>query len=627
LSPFILGLFLISASASEFDWTDGPGLLSPTPVWNRGFAWSSGMEWRTAGMLYPVPSPAGSFHLEGTDYTNSIRPVDVDSDGDEDIAAVVENELILFENLDGEGTAWQGTVLLSPPELGYSTISLLEAADLDSDGDQDIVLAYGADAVKSSDGPGDYGYLYWLENDGTGHVWTEHLVSDGVWKPTGLACGDLDGDGSAEIVAAHYYTWYMGGGEWMSEHYIHWFDRAGVSWASHLVCEDDSDDLLLADIDLDSDLDIAYGKYTQIRCRLNELPSGSWPFRLLVSTTEGVAALASGDLDGDGDPDMLSCGTNGKHIKWFLNPGVPGEEWPEAVVSHEDYAAQSVCVDDMDGDGDLDVLGTVCRFIDNSQDRDETYEWTGVVWLNQPGGWARYVLASDIGSSWTVTRHGCSTGDTDGDFVAEAVFFQFQPGRGVRWCDSPSPADSAILESAVLDLCSKAEWNEGYMEWDWSLPEGTWGAVRVRASDDPLGLGEWSGPISNHCRLEGVVPDSSAFFQYRIEMGTDTGQDLPLLYEVSVSWEEMEKLAELLLPLELSVESPSLGSMRLTVQGTFMNADIDIYDISGRIVHSSEMSLGVEPVSFMVDDLPPGLYLCRAVSGPFEAFAEGVLLP
>jgi hypothetical protein len=584
------------------------------------------VSWLPEDLLFPCPVVPDSFHLEASGYASSLHTGDMDSDGDEDIVAVISDHPSLFINLDGMGRSWERRIILNPPGMAEYTISFIEITDMDSDEDLDVILAYGEDEVDGC-GKEDFGYLYWLENNGVYTPWTDHLISGSVHRPSGLACADLDGDGDIEVAEAHYYSWYMGGGEWWYDYFIHWFDSSEGLWTSHLICEENSSHLLLADVDMDSDLDVVYAHGTHISCRLNGLPSGSWTYQLLVDSPDGVAALTSADIDGDGDPDMLACGGNGKHIKWFLNPVTPGEIWPETIVADQNYAALHVCCEDLDGDGDLDILGTICRIWKDSRSPSRSYEWTGRIWLNQAAYWIPVTISHVSAESWTVNRQGCAAADIDGDGIANAVFFQFQTGRGIRWIEEPLARDSSCLESAILDLQSRAEWRHGFVEWDWVLPEGTWGEVRVRASSHPLDMGPWSEPLPNHCCLEGIVPDSAAYFQYRLDLGTESGFDIPVFQDLSVCWEEMEMTQHPLLPLDLDVENPSRGRLTVTVSGTLLDVEIGIYDTAGRLVDLQDLSLGDESVTFVVDDLPPGLYLCRAKAGQIEVFGQGILLP
>lgn len=609
---------LLSSSAFETDWSDGPGLLQPTPLWNRGFQWSSGMEWQTDSILYPRPVIPDSFFLQVPASIKAFCIADLDSDGDPDIVAKFDSLPVWFENADGVGTTWLehgfGIVL---PQSYATTPTALAACDIDGDGDEDLAIAYGVDTDDRKDA--DYGYLYWIENPAVGGgAWEEHLVSQSVFVPSFLAAVDVDTDGSMDLVEAEGRTWYMGGGEWAGDHNTEWFDNLQTSWSYNTICGDEMSPAF-ADIESDGDPDLIYPYSHHVRCLINNLPS---PFTVvtLANTIEEVGCVNAGDLNSDGLPDILVCGEQGD-VRWFLNTGTPGDSWPHERVANEDQEVSRVLALDLDGDGDLDVAGVQSWY----GSRPSPNEWRGKCWLNSDTFWLPLPVSGCSG--YGIAHQGFLAGDIDLDGLPNLVFYQNPASRGISWFEEPVAGDSSCLESSILDLQSRASWEHGFVEWNWILPQGTFAGVRVRASCDPLDMGPWSGLLPNHCCLEGIVPDSAVFFQYRLEMGTESGTGIPILDDLSVSWGEFQVVQHPLMPLNLEVENPSRGRLSITVSGTFMDVDISVYDLSGRLVDLQGLSLGDQPVTFVVDDLPPGLYLCQALCDTTYRTAAGVLLP
>lgn len=131
-------------------------------------------------------------------------PFDADGDGDLDIAASisqVDEEVALFVN-NGTGT-FEKTVLhqSNDPCFGNSGIEL---ADLDGDGDTDIIATNGDqmdDECHFSDAVLEHG-IRWMENDGTGQFTVHPIVyMHAVYAVRTL---DMDFDGDRDIIAVRF---------------------------------------------------------------------------------------------------------------------------------------------------------------------------------------------------------------------------------------------------------------------------------------------------------------------------------------------------------------------------------------------------------------------------------------
>jgi large repetitive protein len=108
------------------------------------------------------------------------------------------------------------------------------------------------------------------------------------------------------------------------------------------------------DIDRDGDVDVvvANDRGDAAKVHLND---GKGVFRVahwLGNGRDSRRAIALGDLDGDKDLDIVLVGPGQDHF--YLNNGTAG--WTEKpLAARQDYSL-SVVVADMDGDGDLDIV-------------------------------------------------------------------------------------------------------------------------------------------------------------------------------------------------------------------------------------------------------------------------------
>jgi len=122
---------------------------------------------------------------------------DFDSDGDLDIVAIVtqdEEELWGFENR-GDGTFHARRIWMTA-NLDLGGAGLI-AADLDSDGDLDLILPAGDNLEDFDAYPQPYHGCYWFENQGNWNF-KIHRISD-LGGTYAAAVADLDSDGDQDI--------------------------------------------------------------------------------------------------------------------------------------------------------------------------------------------------------------------------------------------------------------------------------------------------------------------------------------------------------------------------------------------------------------------------------------------
>jgi len=76
-----------------------------------------------------------------------------------------------------------------------------------------------------------------------------------------------------------------------------------------------------------------------------------------VNNPAGVRSVNAADVNGDGDIDVLGGGM-GIGLAWFENTGGTGTSWTKHTVdSSFNYGVQAVSALDIDEDGDMDLLG------------------------------------------------------------------------------------------------------------------------------------------------------------------------------------------------------------------------------------------------------------------------------
>ena len=355
-------------------------------------------------------------------------------------------------------------VITSLPEPFFPT--MFKARDLDGDNIVDLVVA-GRD-------PDDR--LLTLKGVGNGaYVPLQTLVAQGFTDWVELA--DIDGDGRDDVITAWRgalprVVAYRGlpGGQ---------FEEAAVLAGIELGTGRDPQGLAVADFDMDGDNDIAVSSYIGQSIEIFSNTGGMTFERVtrvrLASFLGGYGyprLLHAGDLDGDGDLDLVANEIGGSRIATIRNEGgsfARAVEYRAPLIGDERPGISAVTLADIDGDGDLDAYSPALLLYSTQKivyfRNDGTGRFTErLVGEGSPSGYAFSVELADLDAdgdldaitgaalpgTLTVGRRTSA-----GDFVFEEDgFYMF--GQLIRHIDAIDYDGDCDLDILSIDGPSRA---------------------------------------------------------------------------------------------------------------------------------------------------------------------------
>ncbi len=375
---------------------------------------------------------------------------DFDGDGLPDLASAWNQSQVIQIHLQRRDT--DGTVRFESVQVsGTSPIAIvagLELADMDLDGNLDIVLAIkhrGAVPFCSGNGlPNENGFtgeVQILFNPGP-----PNLIRGAAWPAVEILASDEPNlrDPCRITATTSECNTTLGQACVVFPH---------TSPLGLCVCDNDFE------CDFGQVCDRGVCSFSPARHPVGSQSEGT---ERAIDTPEngGITALGVGDMNGDGFPDIVitsnrpdpPCENSDNDLELYLNPG-PGSitnplawadnrnytDWrgtSEIVLERNIPPLKHLLLDDVDLDGDLDIIYTrPTASSANISWRANPLVEAGAGAVSAPGMWTRFPVGQVDGGADVMTL-----GDVDRDGFNDIVVRSNQ-GQVVEWFRRPGPAD------------------------------------------------------------------------------------------------------------------------------------------------------------------------------------------
>ncbi len=330
------------------------------------------------------------------------------------------------------------TTTVAPPQTLYSDVTgtnlptgLLNGlsmdagvADLDGDGDPDIVIAneFRPNILLLNDGAGRF-------SDGSSRLPAANRDSEDV----GIA--DFDGDGDLDIVVVS---------EDDRTNELYFNDGTGrfTDEGARLPVEGTTNGVVVADVNGDGFPDILFANNGQDAVIIND---GAGNFadetaERLPRSADVTQDLELGDVDGDGDPDLIVANEGANAL--YINDGTGRfSDESAARIPQRDGGEETREADfgDADGDGDLDLLfANVAAFVAGADPRNRLL-------INDGNGFFADETSSRLPAA-SVSSFDGDFADVDGDGDLDIV---------------TANADVDLSVGRIADSRSRAYLNDG----------------------------------------------------------------------------------------------------------------------------------------------------------------------
>ena len=157
----------------------------------------------------------------------------------------------------------------------------------------------------------------------------------------------------------------------------------------------------------------------------------TWLEHIVSSDYVAARDVFASDIDGDGDIDVVGSALS-EGITWWENTDGEGLVWSEHQIDLQSRNSRSVCSADIDGDGDFDVIAEI--HVSDSIIWWENFDGDGSTWVehlvNDNYDQTNSVMAVDMDNDQDIDLLGAA--ETNGNGVA---WWENIDGSGIIWTE------------------------------------------------------------------------------------------------------------------------------------------------------------------------------------------------
>ncbi|PHN04924.1 FG-GAP repeat domain-containing protein [Flavilitoribacter nigricans] len=434
---------------------------------------------------YLYLNPAGDMtgrweRVELPQNVDGIFIVDVDQDPYADLIAQALPDIWWFEAMDATGKSWRGRKIGEIPATSHTNSQGFEKGQLIAGGKEELVMAGNGNiylieipgfpetgtwpirligentsdegiGLGDIDGDGDLDIaagrrpeggdepllVVWFENNGdTTAAWPATEIGTSNHPVDRVEVGDLNGDGKADIIVSEE--------RWPGlepDANLFWFQqpadaKAGKWPRQHIVTQYSMNNLDLADIDQDNDLDLITNEHKGPRLETQIWQNdgkGNFTKKIIDSGKENHLGTQLADLDNDGDLDLVGAAWDNyaqmhlwrndftdQRFQWRHLSTTTGDL---PMTNGGDQQTASLVVD-VNQDGANDIFIT---------DRTVSPSVIGLIYTKD--GWERHI----IDDSPLRIEAGSAAHDIDGDGDMDIVFGGEGRSNQIWWWENPYP--------------------------------------------------------------------------------------------------------------------------------------------------------------------------------------------
>ena len=416
----------------------------------------------SAGVVRLWQNPGGPFNTAWTvsntlgtfaATAQSLGVGDLDNNGTPDVVVgLSDGQVVAWNNpLTGSQaftTSWGFSS--SVGNLGLSIVGL-ELTDTDHDGWLDVV-ATGSGASSTLVGWRNTGQPF-------GGGWSQVTIGTPSDATFALAAADFNHDGDTDFVTA---SGNAGTNTGSMQYWTNVSIRSSVRFQTPNVSQSTADALIgiglhamdVHDMNRDGRPDIVVatldGSLILLQNDGTPFFSGGWP-TTTIGNSFGFFAVAAGDLDGDGWPDIVTSTTltdTGGLVHVWRNDGTPFDgTWTSQIAGTFPRQVMDLALGDVARGGHLQIVAStgITTTFENRAEREVPTSDDNRIWLLRPPAGDPFASAwiSSTVCTTTYSANGVALGDLDRDGWIDIVFAtDHAPSGTTSWPDTSDWADA-----------------------------------------------------------------------------------------------------------------------------------------------------------------------------------------